>query len=88
MDSGTASRQSNTNSVRGCKVRSLVSLNRPVGRQPSVLSARRTDDLGAALNMRLCPLSNALPQGLWLDLDPEVKDPLGDSVCRITSSPK
>lgn len=27
-------------------------------------------------------------QNTWLDLDPEVKDPLGDSVCRITSGLK
>ena len=27
-------------------------------------------------------------ENTWLDLDPEVKDPLGDPVCRITSGPK
>ena len=32
---------------------------------------------------------NSLPyENTWLDLDPEVKDPLGDPVCRITSGPK
>src|SRR6266699_5112595 len=27
-------------------------------------------------------------ENTWLDLDPDVKDPLGDPVCRITSGPK
>jgi gluconate 2-dehydrogenase alpha chain len=27
-------------------------------------------------------------ENTWLDLDPEVKDPLGDPVCRVTSGPK
>jgi gluconate 2-dehydrogenase alpha chain len=27
-------------------------------------------------------------ENTWLDLDPEVRDPLGDPVCRITSGPK
>jgi gluconate 2-dehydrogenase alpha chain len=27
-------------------------------------------------------------ENTWLDLDPEVKDPVGDPVCRITSGPK
>jgi gluconate 2-dehydrogenase alpha chain len=32
---------------------------------------------------------NSLPyENTWLDLDPEVKDKLGDPVCRITSGPK
>ena len=32
---------------------------------------------------------NSLPyENTWLDLDPEVKDPLGDPVCRITSGRK
>jgi gluconate 2-dehydrogenase alpha chain len=32
---------------------------------------------------------NSLPyENTWLDLDPEVKDPLGDPVCRITAGPK
>jgi gluconate 2-dehydrogenase alpha chain len=32
---------------------------------------------------------NTFPyENTWLDLDPEVKDPLGDPVCRITSGPK
>ena len=32
---------------------------------------------------------NSLPyENTYLDLDPEVKDPLGDPVCRITSGPK
>jgi len=32
---------------------------------------------------------NSLPyENTWLDLDPEVKDPLGDPVTRITSGPK
>jgi gluconate 2-dehydrogenase alpha chain len=32
---------------------------------------------------------NSFPyENTWLDLDPEVKDPLGDPVCRITSGPK
>jgi gluconate 2-dehydrogenase alpha chain len=33
--------------------------------------------------------SNTFPyENTYLDLDPEVKDPLGDPVCRITSGPK
>jgi hypothetical protein len=33
--------------------------------------------------------SNTFPyENTFLDLDPEVKDPLGDLVCRITSGPK
>jgi gluconate 2-dehydrogenase alpha chain len=27
-------------------------------------------------------------ENTWLDLDPEIRDPLGDPVCRITSGPK
>jgi gluconate 2-dehydrogenase alpha chain len=27
-------------------------------------------------------------ENTWLDIDPEVKDPLGDPVCRVTSGPK
>jgi gluconate 2-dehydrogenase alpha chain len=27
-------------------------------------------------------------ENTWLDLDPQVKDPLGDPVCRVTSGPK
>ena len=27
-------------------------------------------------------------ENTWLDLDSEVRDPLGDPVCRITSGPK
>ena len=33
--------------------------------------------------------SNTFPyENTFLDLDPEFKDPLGDSVCRVTSGPK
>ena len=33
--------------------------------------------------------TNSFPyENTWLDLDPEVRDPLGDPVCRITSGPK
>ncbi len=33
--------------------------------------------------------SNTFPyENTFLDLDPEVKDPLGDAVCRVTSGPK
>jgi len=32
---------------------------------------------------------NTFPyENTWLDLDPDVKDPLGDRVCRVTSGPK
>ena len=33
--------------------------------------------------------TNSFPyENTYLDLDPEVKDPLGDPVCRVTSGPK
>jgi gluconate 2-dehydrogenase alpha chain len=38
---------------------------------------------GAYIQCNTFPYENT-----WLDLDPEVKDPLGDPVCRVTSGPK
>ena len=36
----------------------------------------------------ICRPTASLTRTSYLDLDPEVKDPLGDPVCRITSGPK